>query len=124
MLQDATHVTVRVVDGAHGLLDRGERMLREIDDLEGVAHLEQLLDGVDHVVDALRVVVIDLGAAFRRAEELSRKHASKALARSLDVLHVAALIEIGCETLVSGDDRQITLAKAEGLRALDIRAGV
>jgi hypothetical protein len=47
----------RVVDGADGLFDRGERMLREIDDLEGVAPLEELLDGVDHVVDAVRVVV-------------------------------------------------------------------
>jgi hypothetical protein len=47
----------------------------------------------------------------------------KTLARTLDVLHVAALIEIGCEALVSGDERQTALAKAEGLRALDIRAG-
>ena len=44
------------------------------------------------------------------------------LARTLDVLHVAALIEIRCETLVSGDERQITLARAEGLRTFDIRA--
>jgi hypothetical protein len=62
-------------------------------------------------------------AAFRRAEDLSRKHASTTLGRTLDVLRVAALIAIGCETLASGDERQITLAKAEGLRALDIRAG-
>jgi predicted nucleic acid-binding protein len=87
--------------------------------------LHGLLGHIDDDLQRGRLArpVIDLGAAFRRAEELSRKHASKTLARTLDVLHVAALIEIGCETLVSGDERQITLAKAEGLRALDIRAG-
>lgn len=98
--------------------------------LHGRRHIEEaelhgLLGHIDDDLQRGRLArpVIDLAAAFRRAEELSRKHASKTLARTLDVLHVAALIEIGCETLVSGDERQITLAKAEGLRALDIRAG-
>jgi predicted nucleic acid-binding protein len=98
--------------------------------LHGRRHIEEpeLHGLIGHIDDDLRRgrlarPVIDLAAAFRRAEELSRKHASTTLARTLDVLHVAALIEIGCETLVSGDERQITLAKAEGLRALDIRAG-
>ncbi len=58
----------------------------------------------------------------RRAEELSRKHAAKTLARTLDVLHVGALIEIECGTLVPGDERQITLAKAENLQMFAIRA--
>jgi predicted nucleic acid-binding protein len=94
---------------------------RHIDEAE----LHGLFGHIDDDLQRGRLArpVIDLAAAFRRAEELSRKHASKTLARTLDVLHVAALIEIGCETLVSGDERQITLAKAEGLRALDIRAG-
>lgn len=98
--------------------------------LHGRRHIEEaelhgLLGHIDDDLQRGRLArpVVDLAAAFRRAEELSRKHASKTLARTLDVLHVAALIEIGCETLVSGDERQITLAKAEGLRALDIRAG-
>ena len=93
---------------------------RHIDEAE----LHGLLGHIDDDLQRGRLArpVIDLGTAFRRAEELSRKHGSKTLARTLDVLHVAALLEIGCETLVSGDERQITLAKAEGLRALDIRA--
>lgn len=97
---------------------------RHIDEAE-LHGLHGLLGHIDDDVQRGRLArpVIDLGAAFRRAEELSRKHASKTLARTLDVLHIAALIEIGCETLVSGDERQIALAKAEGLRALDIRAG-
>ena len=97
--------------------------------LHGRRHIEEaelhgLLGHIDDDLQRGRLArpVIDLGAAFRRAEELSRKHVAKTLARTLDVLHVAALIEIGCETLVSGDERQLTLAKTEGLRALDIRA--
>jgi predicted nucleic acid-binding protein len=65
---------------------------------------------------------VDLEAVFRRGVELSHRHASKTLARTLDILHVAALIEIGCTSLVSGDERQIALAKTEGLSAVDIRA--
>jgi len=89
---------------------------RHIDEAE----LHGLLGHIEDDLQRGRLArpVIDLGTAFRRAEELSRKHAAKPLARTLDVLHVAALIEIGCATLVSGDERQITLAKAEGLRAL------
>ena len=89
------------------------------------AELHGLLGHIDDDLQRGRLArpVIDLGAMFRRAEDLSRKHASKTLARTLDVLHVAALIEIGCEMLVSGDERQIALVRAEGLRALDIRAG-
>ena len=37
-------MTVRVVDGAHGVLDRGEGMLRELDNLAGVAGFQELLD--------------------------------------------------------------------------------
>ena len=93
---------------------------KHIDETE----LHGLLAHVDDDLQRGRLArpVLDLGAAFHRAEELSRKHASKTLARTLDVLHVAALIEIGCGTLVSGDERQISLARAEGLRTLDIRA--
>lgn len=99
------------------------RLLRgrgQIDEVE----LEGLLEHVDDDIEKGRLArpVIDLGAVFRRAGELSRKRASKTLARTLDVLHVAALIEIGCRTLVSGDERQIALARAEGLRTIDIRA--
>lgn len=87
------------------------------------AELDGLLGHVDDDLQRGRLArpAIDLGAVFRRAGELSRRHAPKTLARTLDVLHVAALIEIGCEALVSADERQITLAKTEGLRTFDIR---
>ena len=35
----------------------------------------------------------------------------------------AAAMEFSCTRLISGDDRQIALAKAEGIRTVDIRAG-
>lgn len=55
---------------------------------------------------------LELAAVFGRAEALSAAHASTTLARTLDILHVASLIEIGCTRLVSGDERQIALARA------------
>lgn len=66
---------------------------------------------------------VDLDAVFRRAEDLSRRHATSTLARTLDILHIAALLEIGCTTLVSGDERQIAVAAAENIAAVDIREG-
>jgi len=65
---------------------------------------------------------IDLGAVFHRAGKLSEIHARRTLARALDILHVAAARELACTTLVSGDDRQIALARAEGIRVVDVRS--
>lgn len=97
--------------------------------LRGRGHIDDeelrgILAHVDDDLESARLArpEIDLAAVFRRAEELSREHTSRTLARTLDVLHVAALIEIGCRTLVSADSRQISLAKAEKVRTVDIRA--
>ncbi len=89
------------------------------------AELRGLLGHIDEDVEKGRLQrpTLDLGAVFRRAGNLSEAHASTTLARSLDILHVAAALELGCGSLVSGDDRQIALAKAEGIRTIDIRAG-
>lgn len=64
---------------------------------------------------------VDLGAMLRRAGDLSRRHAASTLARTLDILHIAALLEIGSTTLVSGDERQLAVAAAENIAAVDIR---
>ena len=53
----------------------------------------------------------DLPAVFRRAESISAKHAAATLARSADIWHVAAALEIGCSSLASFDARQRKLAK-------------
>ena len=60
---------------------------------------------------------------FARALELSARHAVTLLCRSLDVLHVAAALELGCSRFVSGDDRQLALAAAEGLDPVDVKGG-
>jgi len=64
---------------------------------------------------------LDLASVFQRAVELSERHAAKTLARSLDILHVAAALELRCDQIVTGDERQIALAHVASLRAIDIR---
>lgn len=60
----------------------------------------------------------DLDAVYRRAEALSAKHAAGTLARSADIWHVAAALEIGCVSFSSFDDRQRKLATLARLKVL------
>jgi predicted nucleic acid-binding protein len=60
----------------------------------------------------------DLGDVFLRAATLSAKHSSVLGTRSLDLLHVAAALEAGCEAFVSFDERQRKAAAKEGLEVL------
>lgn len=59
-----------------------------------------------------------LDAVYRRAETLSAKHTAGTLARSADIWHVAAALEIGCRAFASFDDRQRLLAARAGLALL------
>jgi predicted nucleic acid-binding protein len=54
------------------------------------------------------------------AGDLSIAHTRKYLTRSLDLLHVAVALELKCETFVSGDRRQLRVARAAKLRPIDI----
>ncbi len=47
---------------------------------------------------------------------LSEAHTLKLGTRSLDILHVAFALELGCEVFVTCDQRQAGLAKAAGLK--------
>jgi predicted nucleic acid-binding protein len=87
--------------------------------------LRSLLGHVDEDLDEGRLArpAMELEPVFRRAGHLSETHAPTTLARTLDILHIAALIELGCTELISGDERQLAVAKAEGIRASDIRKG-
>lgn len=88
------------------------------DELVGLlAHIDEDLES-----GRLERPDMDLAAVFRRAGQLSETHATRTLARTLDILHVAALVELRCSRLVSGDERQIAVAKAEKIRTVDIRA--
>jgi len=60
--------------------------------------------------------VYDLPGVFHTAEVLSAKYAVVTLARSLDILHVAAAVVIGAVDFVTFDKRQASLATKAGLK--------
>ena len=74
-------------------------------------------------VDARRLMTVspDLDQVFGRAREFSTLYTAKTLARSLDLFHVAAAHVTSCTRFVSGDDRQLAVAKASGLDVVDIK---
>ena len=74
----------------------------------------------------LRLVFLrlNLDDVFADATDLASAHGGKTLARALDLLHVAAAHGASCSRFVSGDDRQLAVAKATGLRCFDIKAPV
>lgn len=81
----------------------------------------QLRDDLDS--QRLLLVSLDLAQVFTEAGELSTRHAAKHFARSLHLLHVAAAHAARCTRFVSADDRQLAVAKATGLRTVDIKRG-
>ncbi len=60
----------------------------------------------------------DLEAVYKRAEMLSARHAAATLARSADILHVAAAVEAGCAAFASFDVRQRKVATLAGLKLI------
>jgi predicted nucleic acid-binding protein len=79
----------------------------------------QLRDDLDS--QRLVPVSLDLDQVFSEAGELSRRYAARHLARTLDLLHVAAAHAALCTTFVSADDRQLAVAKATGLTVVDVK---
>lgn len=74
-------------------------------------------------VDAQRFVpaALDWAAVFAAACELSEAHTATLLTRSLDLIHVAAARAMSCRVFVSADDRQLAVARAAGLKVVDIK---
>ena len=60
----------------------------------------------------------DTGSVYRRAEVLSNRYTVATGARMLDILHVAAALEIGSVRFVSFDQRQRAVAKKAGLKVI------
>jgi predicted nucleic acid-binding protein len=60
--------------------------------------------------------IYDAWAVYRRAEILSQLYAATTGARMLDILHVAAALEIEAVRFISFDERQISVAKKAGLK--------
>jgi len=82
----------------------------------------QLQDDLEN--QRLMPVSLDLDRMFTEACEFSRLYTARHLARSLDLLHVAAAHLALCTTFVSADDRQLAVAKATGLTTVDIKRRV
>lgn len=61
-------------------------------------------------------------ATLRRAVDIGRVHTPKIGCRALDVLHVAAAVELGLRSFVTFDRRQRRLASAVGLKPLTLRS--
>lgn len=53
-------------------------------------------------------------------ERLSARHSEKLGTRSLDILHVAMAVVLGCERFLSFDIRQVKLARAAGLKVVNL----
>ena len=66
----------------------------------------------------LHIPDLDFRSVFEQAELLSAAHTAAIGARSLDILHVAAALVLGCRQFGSFDRRQRTLARLVGLRVL------
>ena len=79
----------------------------------------QLRDDLDS--QRLLPLSLDLDEVFARACELSSLYAAEHLARSLDLVHVAAAHLTLCTRFVSADNRQLAVARASGLETVDIR---
>jgi predicted nucleic acid-binding protein len=61
---------------------------------------------------------LDWPEVFRKADELSKRFASRWGSRSLDLLHVASCMLIGCRDFLSYDERQVVVAKKAGLHVV------
>ena len=57
----------------------------------------------------------DYEKAFFRDRGLSEKHTEQLGCRGFDLLHVAFALELECETFLTADQTQASVAKAEGL---------
>ncbi len=81
------------------------------------------LASFDEDVAEERYTVVDIlwRATLRRAGEISRRQTAAIGCRTLDVLHVAAAVELGLRSFVTFDNRQRQLALALGLNVVTPR---
>jgi predicted nucleic acid-binding protein len=93
----------------------GRRRLTLEESSKMLVHLED-----DVAAGRLLQVPVDLYAVLSAADALSARHAARILSRSLDTLHVAAALELGCSRFVTFDTRQARLAAACGLKVADL----
>ena len=63
---------------------------------------------------------LSMGALCQRAEFLADAYSGQLGVRSLDILHVASALELGCREFVTADARQGELAKACLLKVIKL----
>ena len=63
----------------------------------------------------------DWSAVIEDALLLSEKHTPSRGTRTLDILHVAFALQLGCKDFITCDTKQATLAKASGLRVTHVQ---
>jgi predicted nucleic acid-binding protein len=90
----------------------------------GELELEQAhaaLEDLDDDYAQGRLLLVDLlwRRTLDRAAELSREHTASLGTRTLDVLHVASALTLGCRRFITYDERQAKLARAVKLKVLD-----
>ena len=74
----------------------------------------------DVAAGVLAAAAPPLADTLTEAERLSALHTETTGTRSLDVLHVAAALELGARRFVTGDGRQARLAEAVKLKVTEI----
>ena len=87
------------------------------------AELRSVLTWLEDDVTAHRLawVPVDFERLFVHADQLAAAHSARLLCRSLDILHVACALQLGCTRFVTADARQLALAKAVGMTTADIK---
>ncbi|MFP4364688.1 MAG: type II toxin-antitoxin system VapC family toxin [Spirochaetia bacterium] len=74
----------------------------------------------DKAKGILSVINLDWTDVFARSIQLSFDYSSKLNTSSLDVVHVAAALQIGAELFVTNDRRQLALAREIGMNSKDV----
>ena len=77
---------------------------------------------VDCIEGRLHRAAVSWTEVFQLALDLGRSHTAETLARSLDILHVAAALHDRCTELITADLRQQEFARRCGLRVTFIAA--
>jgi predicted nucleic acid-binding protein len=70
----------------------------------------------DLAAGIVEIVSADWPSVHALAERLSAQHTATLGNRSFDTLHVATALHLGARELLTFDERQAALARAEGLR--------
>jgi predicted nucleic acid-binding protein len=65
-------------------------------------------------------VEFDWTDAVRTAGELRAEHSLQMVVRAMDLFHIAIAIEVGADALLSFDADQIALARAAGLKVVNL----